>query len=100
MLRNSSAAAGLLVSVATLAILSATVLLSAQAPMPAPGVTLALRSQYRLTRVGINGMVIGQAGSVVLIQEDGLVAIPAAFGKYWYNTWKKEGRIKPNTLQH
>lgn len=59
-----------------------------------------LRSQYHLTRVGANGVVVGQPGSVLVMQEDGLFGIPAARGKFWYCTRKKDGRIKPNAVQH
>src|SRR6266536_1649284 len=52
-----------------------------------------------LTRAGINGMVVGRAGSVLMMQEDGLTAIPALYGKYWYITLKKVGHIKPNVIQ-
>jgi hypothetical protein len=65
-----------------------------------PSVEQQLRSQYLLTRVGSNGMVVGQPGSVLVIQEDGLTAIPTFFGKYWYNTCNKAGRIKANLIQH
>lgn len=67
---------------------------------PSPSMEQQLRSQYGLTRAGINGMVVGRAGSVLMMQEDGLTAIPAAYGKYWYNTLKKGGHIKPNVIQH
>jgi hypothetical protein len=70
------------------------------AQTPGAGVEPQVRSQYRLTRIGSNGVLVGQAGSLLTIQEDGLAAIPAAFGKYWYNTYKKGGRIKVNAIQH
>jgi hypothetical protein len=34
------------------------------------------------------------------MQEDGLIAIPASYGAFWYDTLKKDGRIKPNAMQH
>jgi hypothetical protein len=71
-----------------------------QGQAPNPGIEQQLRSQYRLTRVGTNGMVVGQPGSVLTMQEDGLAAIPTSFGKYWYNTFKKDGHIRPNVIQH
>jgi len=67
---------------------------------PGSDIESQLRSHYRLTKVGANGTVVGQAGSVLVIQEDGLVAIPASYVAYWYNTFKKDGHIKPNNIQH
>jgi hypothetical protein len=67
---------------------------------PSQGIEQQLRSQYQLTRVGANGTVVGQPGSVLEMHEDGLIAIPASYGAYWYDTWKKGGRIKANTIQH
>jgi hypothetical protein len=34
------------------------------------------------------------------MQDDGLIAIPASYGAYWYNSLKKGGRIKANAIQH
>ena len=67
---------------------------------PSSSIEQQLRSQYQLTRAGANGTIVGQAGSVLLMQEDGLIAIPASYGVYWYNTFKKDGRIKQNNIQH
>lgn len=58
-----------------------------------------LRSQYRVTRVGANGTVVGEAGTVLGIRQDGLRAIPASYGAYWYSSFKG-GRIKGSTIQH
>jgi hypothetical protein len=71
-----------------------------QGQAPSASIEQQLRSQYQLTRVGANGNVVGQPGSVIEMQDDGLIAIPASFGAYWYNTWKKGGRIKANAIQH
>jgi len=68
--------------------------------VPSADIEQQIRSHYRLTKVGANGTVVGQAGSVLVIQEDGLVAIPASYVAYWYNTFKKDGHIKPNAIQH
>jgi hypothetical protein len=67
---------------------------------PSPSIEQQLRSQYQLTRVGGNGTVVGQPGAVLEMHEDGLIAIPASLGAYWYNTLKKGGRIRPNAIQH
>jgi len=67
---------------------------------PNPSIEQQLRSEYQTTRVGTNGTVVGQPGSVIEMQDDGLIAIPASFGAYWYNTLKKGGRIKANAIQH
>lgn len=76
----------------------------------APGADIEqqLRSTYRLTKVGADGTVVGQAGSVLVIQptvtwsaaEQGLTALPASSGVYWYTTYDKEGRARRATLQH
>jgi hypothetical protein len=62
---------------------------SLQGQAPSPNVEQQLRSQYRLTRVGTNGTVVGEAGSVLVMQQDGLKAIPAQYGAYWHNTPKE-----------
>jgi hypothetical protein len=67
---------------------------------PSPSIEQQLRSQYQLTRVGGNGTVVGQPGAVLEMHDDGLIAIPASLGAYWYNTLKMGGRIKPNAIQH
>ncbi len=71
-----------------------------RAQAPGQGFEQQLRSQYRLTRVGGNGTVAGQPGTVLEMHEDGLTAIPAAYGPYWYSTIKKGGRIKSSMVQH
>ena len=52
-----------------------------------------------MTRVGTNGKVVGEPGSVLVIQQDGLTAIPATYGVYWYSNFKG-GRIKGSVIQH
>ncbi len=59
-----------------------------------------LRAQYRLTHVGSNGTVVGEPGSVLVIEEDGLMALRASYGVYWYSNVKKGGRIKGSFVQH
>jgi hypothetical protein len=59
-----------------------------------------LRTQYRLTRVAADGTTVGKAGTVLVLQQDGLTAIPASYGKYWYSNFKDGGRIKGSTVQH
>ena len=66
---------------------------------PNPSIEQQLRKQYPLTRVGTNGIVI-QAGSVLVVHEDGLKAIPASYQGYLANNVKKGGRIKMNIVQH
>src|ERR1039458_3341831 len=65
-----------------------------QGQAPGPSIEQQLRSQYHLTRVGANGTIIGQAGSVLVMQEDGLTAIPASFVTYWHNNAKKGAPIR------
>ncbi len=58
--------------------------LSAQLVSEPQSLDQALRAQYRITRVGVNGVVVGKPGTILLIQEDGIGALPAALG-YWHN---------------
>jgi len=75
---------------------------------PGSDIEQQLRSQYHITKVGADGTILGQAGSVLVIQptvtwsaaEQGLTALPASSGVYWYTTYNKEGRAKRATLQH
>jgi hypothetical protein len=71
-----------------------------QGQAPSQGFEQQLRSQYQLTRVGGNGTVVGQPGAILVMQEDGLTAIPASYGPYWYSTFKKGGHIKSSMVQH
>lgn len=65
-----------------------------------PGIEQQLRSQYPPTRVGGNGTVVGQPGAILIMQADGLTAIPASYGPYWYSAFKKGGHIKSSMIQH
>jgi hypothetical protein len=58
-----------------------------------------LKTQYALTRVGANG-VVTQPGSILVIQQDGIKAVPASYQGYFANSVKKGARIKPNVIQH
>ena len=71
-----------------------------QGQAPSQGFEQQLRSQYQLTRVGGNGTVVGQPGAILVMQEDGLTAIPASYGPYWYSTFKKGAHIKSSMVQH
>lgn len=70
-----------------------------QGQAPSQNLEQQIRSQYRLTHVGGNGVVVGEAGSVLIIQQDGLGAIPASYGPYWYSSFKG-GRIRGSAIQH
>lgn len=70
-----------------------------QNQVPRPSIEQQLRKQYALTRVGTNG-VVTQAGSVLVVQQDGLKAIPALYQGYFGNNVKKGGPIKANYVQH
>ena len=59
-----------------------------------------LRSKYQVTNVRATGKVTGQPGSVLTVRVDGLVAIPASYGPYWYCVAKKGGPVKTSTIQH
>src|SRR5579864_4880628 len=52
-----------------------------------------VKAQYRLARVGANGVVL-QAGSVLVVQQDNIKANPASNRIYWSNLYKKDGRVK------
>jgi hypothetical protein len=64
---------------------------------PGAGIDQQLRSLYRPSNVGSNGVVV-QAGTMLLIQQDGIKASPAtdqAPGQgYWPNSYKKGSRVK------
>ena len=64
-----------------------------------PAIDQQLRKQYAAARVGSNG-VVTQPGSVLVIQEDGIKAVPASYQGYFANSVKKGARIKPNIIQH
>lgn len=70
-----------------------------QNQVPKPSIEQQLRKQYALTRVGTNG-VVTQAGSVLVVPQDGLKAIPASYQGYFGNNVKKGGLIKVNYVQH
>jgi hypothetical protein len=55
------------------------------------GVEQQLRSQYRIASVGNNGVMV-RAGTVVIVQQDGITALPAP-GEYPCNSRKEGGRI-------
>jgi hypothetical protein len=66
-----------------------------------PGIEDQIRAQYRITRVGGNGAVVGPVGSVLVVQTDGISAIPASHGPYWYNVFKKGGdHPRTSGIQH
>lgn len=79
-----------------------------QAQAPHLAIEDQLRAQYHVTKVGANGMVVGQAGTILVIQPtatwsslyDGLWGLPAESGEYWYTTYNKDGRAKNVTFQH
>src|ERR1035438_833475 len=90
---------GSVVGVVGLVLLGAT-MARLQGQAPSQGFEQHLRSHYQLTRVGGNGTVVGQPGAILVMQEDGLTAIPASYGPYWYSTLKKGGHIKSSMVQH
>lgn len=53
-----------------------------------------LTAQYRPTNVGANGVVVGQMGSVFVVQKDNIKSNPASNQLYWSNLYKKDGRVK------
>jgi len=63
---------------------------------PSAGVEQQLRSQYRIASVGNNGVVV-RAGTVVVVQQDGITALPAP-GEYPCNSHKEGGRISHSAM--
>jgi hypothetical protein len=63
---------------------------------PSAGIEQQLRSQYRIASVGNNGVVV-RSGTVVVVQQDGITALPAP-GEYPCNTHKEGGRIGHSTM--
>jgi hypothetical protein len=60
---------------------------------PGTSIESQLRTQYRPSSVGGNGVVV-RAGTVLLIQQDGVKANPASCQGYWPNSYKKGSRVK------
>jgi hypothetical protein len=60
------------------------------------GIEPQLRSQYRVASVGGNGVVV-RAGTVVVVQQDGITALPAP-GEYPCNSHKEGGRISHSAM--
>ena len=56
------------------------------------GMEQQLRAQYPITLVGNNG-VVTQNGSVLIVQQDGITALPAP-AEWTCNSYKQNGRIK------
>ena len=63
---------------------------------PSAGIEPQLRSQYRVASVGGNGVVV-RAGTVVVVQQDGITALPAP-GEYPCNSHKEGGRISHSAM--
>jgi hypothetical protein len=78
---------------------AALLLAAPQAPGLKATIEQQVNKEYPVTRVGANGVVI-QIGSILILQEDGLKAIPATYQGYFANNVKKGARIKPNIVQH
>jgi hypothetical protein len=55
-----------------------------------------LRSQYRTASVGNNGVVV-RTGTVVVVQQDGIAALPAP-SEWPCNSYKQGGRIKQSSM--
>jgi len=70
--------------------------LSLLAQTPGAGIEQQLRSQYRIASVGSNGVVV-RAGTVVVVQQDGITALPAP-GEYPCNSHKEGGRISHSAM--
>jgi hypothetical protein len=63
---------------------------------PGAGIEQQLRSQYRVASVGNNGVVV-RAGTVVVVQQDGITALPAP-GEYPCNSHKEGSRISHSAM--
>jgi len=83
-------------SVAFIASLRIAGTLSLLGQTPSAGIEQQLRSQYRIASVGSNGVVV-RAGTVVVVQQDGITALPAP-GEYPCNSHKEGGRISHSAM--
>jgi len=63
---------------------------------PSVGIEQQLRSQYLVASVGSNGVVV-RAGTIVVVQQDGITALPAP-GEYPCNVHKERGRISHSAM--
>jgi hypothetical protein len=50
-----------------------------QGQAPSRNIEQQLRSKYQITQVDTNGVVVRQAGSVLEMRQDGLIAVPALY---------------------
>lgn len=57
-----------------------------------------LQDQYKVSQVATDGRV-AKVGTILTVQLEGIKAIPSSYEKYFANTMK-DGRIKPNAIQH
>src|ERR1039458_9563394 len=74
-----------------------TVILSASLPSlqgqaPSPGLEEQLKSQYAVTRVGANGVLV-HAGTVLKVLKDGIRSMPASYAVFWPNNYKNGGKV-------
>jgi hypothetical protein len=66
------------------------------AQTPSASIEQQLRSQYPITIVGNNGVVI-KTGSVLVVQQDGITALPSP-SEWPCNSYKQSSRIKQSAL--
>src|ERR1039457_3020213 len=57
-----------------------------------------LKTQYHVTRLAANGLVL-QAGAVLVVQQDNIKASPASAQLYYPNSYTKDGRVKQSFKQ-
>lgn len=51
-----------------------------------------LKSQYAVTRVGSNGVLV-QPGTVLRVLKDGIKSMPASYDVFWPNNYKNGGKV-------
>jgi hypothetical protein len=64
-----------------------------------PTIEQQFQKEYTTTVVASTGSV-SRPGTVLIVKQDGIKAIPASYEAYFANTLKQGGRIKPNVVQH
>src|ERR1017187_4780787 len=63
-----------------------------QGQAPGAGLEKQLKSQYAVTRVGANGVLI-HTGTVLRVLKDGIRSMPASYAVFWPNNYKNGGRV-------
>ena len=63
-----------------------------QGQAPGAGLEKQLKSQYAVTRVGANGVLI-HTGTVLRVLKDGIRSMPASYAVFWPNNYKNGAKV-------